>query len=158
MFGTWGKIGGAFWLGVCAAVTCARADNATSEFRFDRDTFAFANQTVFEYHDGHASLRKSSATKRDAYNRHCFVMSRTAMQFKKFARFEPRSTPLDDASLAARIRDLTRQSTWSEPLPENQRIVFPGYNDLKEMSKARRELVQLNIGHGWPSYFRVGNA
>ena len=87
----------------------------------------------------------------------CFADDR-AMQFKKFARFEPRSTPLDDASLAARIRDLTRQSIWSDPLPENQRIVFPGYKDLKEMSKARRELMQLNIGHGWPSYFRVGNA
>ena len=47
---------------------------------------------------------------------------------------------------------------WAEPLPENQRIVFPGYKDLKEMSKARRELVQLNIGHGWPSYFRFSNA
>ena len=26
------------------------------------------------------------------------------------------------------------------------------------MSKAHRELVQLNIGHGWPSYFRISNA
>ena len=69
------------------------------------------------------------------------------MQFKKFARFEPRNKPLDDTSLAARVRDVTRQPAWAEPLPENQRIVFPGYKDLKEMSKARRELVQLNIGH-----------
>ncbi|HEY6228315.1 MAG TPA: hypothetical protein VI282_14430 [Verrucomicrobiae bacterium] len=64
---------------------------------------------------------------------------------------------MDDASLADRIRNLTRQATWTEPLPNNQRIVFPGYKDLKEMSKARRELVQLNIGHGWPSYFRISN-
>jgi hypothetical protein len=53
---------------------------------------------------------------------------------------------------------VTRQAAWTEPLPENQRIVFPGYKDLKEMSKAHRELVQLNIGHGWPSYFRMSNA
>ena len=158
MFETWGKSVGAWWLGAFAAVAFARADTATTEFRFDRDTFAFANQTVFEYHEGHASLRKSSATRKDAYNRHCFVMSRTALQFKKFARFEPRSTPLDDESLAARIRAVTRQPTWTDPLPANQRIVFPGYKDLKEMSKARRELVQLNIGHGWPSYFRMSNA
>lgn len=157
MFGTRGKSVGACWLCVFAVVAVARAAATSSEFRFDRDTFAFANQTVFEYHEGHASLRKSSSTKRDAYNRHCFVMSRTAVQFKKFARFEPRSAPLDDASLAARIRDLTRQPTWTEPLPDNQRIVFPGYKDLKDMSKARRELVQLNIGHGWPSYFRISN-
>lgn len=158
MFETWAKSVGACCLGVFASVTLACADSTRSEFRFDRDTFAFANQTVFEYHEGHASLRKSSETKRDAYNRHCFVMSRTALQFKKFARFEPRGTPLDDATLAARVRDVTRQSTWMEPLPDNQRIVFPGYKDLKEMSKARRELVQLNIGHGWPSYFRISNA
>src|SRR4029077_9150111 len=69
-----------------------------------------------------------------------------------------RKAPLDDAALAARVRDLTRHAAWAKPLPENQRIVFPGYKDLKEMSKARRELVQLNIGHGWPSYFRIGNA
>jgi hypothetical protein len=158
MFGTWPKSVGACWLGAFAAVTFACAGGTPSDFRFDRDTFAFANQTVFEYHEGHASLRKPSATKRDAYNRHCFVMCRTAAQFKKFARFEPRSTSLDDASLAARIRIVTRQAAWTEPLPENQRIVVPGYKDLKEMSKARRELVQLNIGHGWPSYFRISNA
>jgi len=157
MFGTWGKSVAAGWLGAFAAVAFARAESTASDFRFDRDTFAFANQTVFEYHEGHASLRKPSATKQDAYNRHCFVMCRTAVQFKKFARFEPRSTPLDDASLAARVRAVTRQAAWTEPSAENQRIVFPGYKDLKEMSKAHRELVQLNIGHGWPSYFRVSN-
>jgi hypothetical protein len=148
---------GVFWLGVFAAVPVAHARDTTPAFRFDRDTFAFANQTVFEYHEGHASLRKPSATKRDAYNRHCFVMCRTAMQFKKFARFEPRSKPLDDASLAARVRAVTHQAAWMEPLTENQRIVFPGYKNLKEMSKVRREVVQLNIGHGWPSYFRISN-
>ena len=88
MLRRWGKSMG--WLGVFAVVVCAHAGGATSEFCFDRDTFDFANQTVFEYHEGHASLRRASATKRDAYNRHCFVMSRTAIQFKKFARFEPR--------------------------------------------------------------------
>src|SRR5215217_1711447 len=158
MFEISGRLRVACWVGVFAIFSLARADNAASGFRFARDTFAFANQTVFEYRDGHASLRKASATRRDAYNRHCFVMSRSAVQFKKFARFEPRSNPLNDVSLAARIRAVTRQEVWREPSPENQRIVFPGYKDLKEMSKARRELVQLNIGHGWPSYFRISNA
>jgi hypothetical protein len=157
MFGSCGKSIGACWLGVFAAVTFAHTGDAAAEFHFDRDTFAFANQTVFEYHEGHASLRKPSATKRDAYNRHCFVMCRTAVQFKKFARFDPRGTPLDNDVLAARVRALTRQATWADPLPDNQRIVFPGYKDLKEMSKAHRELVQLSIGHGWPSYFRISN-
>jgi hypothetical protein len=80
------------------------------------------------------------------------------MQFKKFARFDPHSAPLDDTTLAARIRAVTHQAAWTQPLPKDQRIVFPGYKDLKEMSQARREIVQKNIGHGWPSYFRISNA
>jgi len=158
MFGSWGKLTGIWWLSAVALIGVASAGAVEPEFRFDRDTFAFANQTVFEYHEGHASLRKPSAVKRDAYNRHCFVMCRTAMQFKKFARFDSHSAPLDDTSLAARVRAVTHRAAWEEPLPEEQRIVFPGYKDLREMSKARRELVQYNIGHGWPSYFRISNA
>ena len=158
MFGTSGKSAGVCWLSVVAAATLTGPSVIASDFRFDRDTFAFANQTVFEYHDGHPSLRKGSSVRRDMYKRHCFVLCRTAMQFKKFARFDPRGAPLDDTLLAARLRAVTHQGAWAEPLPENQRIVFPGYKDLREMSKARREVVQLNIGHGWPSYFRISNA
>jgi hypothetical protein len=51
MFGTWGKSVGAWCLGAFTAVAFARADSAATEFHFDRDTFAFANQTVFEYHE-----------------------------------------------------------------------------------------------------------
>ena len=146
------------WLSALIALVLACTNAAASDFRFEGDAFAFANQTVFEYHEGHPSLRRGSAIRKDAYNRHCFVLCRTAIQFKKFARFDPNSTPLDDASLAVRIRAVTHREAWTEPLPEDQRIVFPGYKDLREMSKARRELVQLNIGHGWPTYFRISNA
>src|SRR5215510_8462404 len=48
MFGTWGKSVGVCWFGAFAAVTFARAGGTPLDFRFDRDTFAFANQTVFE--------------------------------------------------------------------------------------------------------------
>jgi hypothetical protein len=147
-----------YWLSVFLLAALMQTAVAETDFRFERDTFSFANQTVFEYHEGHPSLRRGSAVKRDAYKRHCFVICRTAMQFKKFARFDPRGAPLDDTSLAARIHAVTHRAPWAEPLPEDQRIVFPGYKDLREMSKARREVVQLNIGHGWPSYFRISNA
>jgi hypothetical protein len=158
MFGTWGKLAGVGWLSAVAVISATPASAAEPEFRFDRDTLTFANQTVFEYHEGHASLRKPSTVKRDAYNRHCFVLCRTAMQFKKFARFDPEGAPLDDGSLAARVRVVTHRAAWIAPLPEDQRIVFPGYKDLREMSRARRQLLQRTIGHGWPSYFRISNA
>ena len=82
MFGAWGKLASVLVAQRSRVISVTPASAGEPEFRFDRDTFAFANQTVFEYHEGHASLRKKSAVKRDAYNRHCFVLCRTAMQFK----------------------------------------------------------------------------
>lgn len=137
----------------------ARSSGAAPDFRFDRDTFAFANETVFEYREGHASLRKSSANKDrpKPFTRRCFVLCRTAMQFRKFARFDRRGPVLDDKALAARIRAVTRHAAWREPLPINQRVVFPGYTNLRALSKARARVLQENVGLGWPTYLRLGN-
>ena len=158
MFGNLGKTAVICWLSAAAAAMAAQSTGAESDFRFDRDTFDFANQTVFEYHEGHASLRHGSSVKKDAYNRHCFVMCRTATQFKKFARFDPHGAPLDDTTLAKRIRAVTHQQPWAQPSPGDKRIVIRGYKDLRDLSKKRRELMQASIGHGWPSYFRISNA
>jgi hypothetical protein len=79
------------------------------------------------------------------------------MQFHKFARFDPDSPPLDDNALAVRIRNVTHRAAWEKPLPADQRVVFPGYANLRAMSKVRREVVRANIGVGWPTYFRFGN-
>ena len=80
------------------------------------------------------------------------------MQFKKFARFDPHAPPLDDQDLAQRIRQVTRRAAWRDPVPEDQRVVFPGYADFREMSTKRGFVVQRNIGYGWPTYWRLGNA
>ncbi len=79
------------------------------------------------------------------------------MQFQKFARFDPHAAPLEDRELAARIRNVTRRAAWGKPLLADQRVVFPGYPNLRAMSEARREVVRANIGLGWPTYFRLGN-
>jgi hypothetical protein len=145
------------WFGVFFALPVGNA--ITADFRHSRDTFAFVNATVFKYRAGHPYLRPRSTSKDPAneYNRRCFVMTRAAMQFYKFARFDPRSTPLDDRALAARIRAVTRRAPWHESLPQNHRVVFPGYANLREMSKARAHVLQKNIGLGWPTYLRLGN-
>ncbi len=145
------------WLSVFAAVASARPSTTTRAFSFDRDTFAFANQTVFEYREGIPYARKKSKEKADRYNRRCFVLCRTATQFYKFARFDPRGAPLDDKALAARIRSVTRRQAWAAPLAENQRVVFPGYANLREMSKARGKLLRANVGLGWTVYLRPSN-
>jgi len=159
MFGTWGKSTFTCSLTAVAAVTLARASVVGSEFRFDRDTFAFQNATVLKYQDGIAFFRPKSEADDPAnkYTRRCFVMTRTVMQFHKFARFDPRAAPLNDQQLAARIRTVVHLEPWREPLADNQRIVFPGYANLREISNARAQVFQDNIGSGFITYFRPSN-
>ena len=148
-----------FWqLGTLVVLVLLRNSAAASDFRFDRDTVSFANATVFEYREGHPYLRQREKGEPKRYTRRCFVLCRTTMQFQKFARFDPHAAPLDDNALAARIRNVTRRAAWGKPLLADQRVVFPGYADLRAMSEARREVVRANIGLGWPTYFRLGNA
>src|SRR5260370_27813130 len=96
--------------------------------------------------------------KRDGDHRRCFVMTRTVEQFYKFARFDPKSTALDESDLHSRIRAVTLKPPWHDPLPPEKRIVIPGYRNLREISQAQTRLMQRNIGLGWVAYLRLGNA
>ena len=127
-------------------------------FRYETDTFAFANETVWNYVNGsvQSDSTRGAAHKRD-YTRRCFVVTRAAVQFWKFARFEPKAAPLPRGRLADRIREVTERSVWLPPLPRAQRIVFPGYASLHEISAADPSVFQANLGLGWPVYFRAGN-
>jgi hypothetical protein len=159
MFGTWGKLACVCWLSAVVVIGVTSLGAAEQEFHFDRDTFAFQNATVLKYHDGIAFFRPNSEASDPAnsYTRRCFVMTRTAMQFHKFARFDPHGVPLNDQELAQRIRAVARRQPWLEALPENQRIVFPGYSNLREISKAHTQVFQDNMGSGFMSYFRPSN-
>jgi len=139
---------GLIWSPVCAF---------TPPLHFKEDTVGFANMTVFEYENGIAHVRRGDSAKQKRYTRRCFVLCRTTMQFKKFARFDPHAPPLDDQDLANRIRQVTRRAAWHDTLPEDQRVVFPGYANFREMSTKRGYIVQRNIGYGWPTYWRIGN-
>jgi len=90
------------------------------------------------------------------YTRRCFVVTRAAVQFWKFARFDPEAKPLDSEKLAERIRQVTERSVWLPALSYKERIVFPGYDSLREISSASAGVFQANIGLGWPIYFRAG--
>ncbi|HEY8964889.1 MAG TPA: hypothetical protein VIM58_00495 [Candidatus Methylacidiphilales bacterium] len=127
-----------------------------------RDEFAFANETVWSY-DGKSTGNDDTAQgspddpTKEKYSRRCFVMVRAALQFHKFARFDPQGVEVNDAELERRIREVCDRDVWKAPLARDERIVFPGYADLRAFSKAKPELVKRNIGLGWPTYFRVGN-
>ena len=128
-------------------------------FRFDKDTFAFANQTVYLYPHGHAEKRVlRPGEKPPAFTLRCFAMCRSVEQFRKFARFEPSLPPPDDPTLAALVRRVTGRGPWRETLPPEERVVIPGYAGLRALSLARPLVVQRNIGGGWwATYLRPGN-
>ena len=142
-----------------AGTNAVAATKDGPDFDFARDTFAFANETIFEYQAGVAYQRPSAPGGHEPkrFTSHCFVMSRGVVQFKNFARFEPKLNPPDDSELARRLRVISHQHPWEAPWPKDRRIVIPGYRDLRELSEKRTRVVQKSIGLGWPTYFRLGN-
>src|SRR5439155_18398757 len=58
ILGNWRTSAVFCWLSVSVAVALPRASVPASEFRLDHDTVGFANATVFEYREGHPSLRQ----------------------------------------------------------------------------------------------------
>ncbi len=127
-------------------------------FRFETDRFAFANETVWNYVDGEVRPNSERApAKARPYTRHCFVMVRAALQFLKFARFAPNEKPLAEDELTRRIRRVCARQVWRPALPQEQRIIFPGYGNLREISAAVAGRFQDHIGAAWPVYFRPGN-
>jgi hypothetical protein len=131
---------------------------APHPFQYNTDSFAFANETVWNYVNGSVQAGPGNAALKREYTRRCFVVTRAAVQFWKFARFDPHAPPLSVNQLADRIREVTARSVWLPALPPDQRIVFPGCASLRALSAANPGLFQANIGLGWPVYFRAGNA
>lgn len=127
--------------------------------RFDADTFAFANQTVYLYPHGYAEKRKlKPGEKPPGFTLRCFAMCRSVEQFRKFARFDPTLPPPDDATLGSLVRRVTGRSPWRGALPPDRRVVIPGYPGLRALSEARPLVVQKSIGGGWwATYLRPGN-
>jgi len=148
-------------LTLAALAGCAHLppqESSERPFHFETDRFAFANETVWNYVGGEIRPESERADAgKPRYSRHCFVVARGAVQFWKFARFEPNEKPLPPDQLAERIRQVAAHAVWSDPLPDDQRIVFPGYPNVREMSAANASIFEANMGAGWPIYFRPGN-
>jgi hypothetical protein len=134
----------------------APATPAPAPLRYPDDTFAFKNETVWNYVGGSVQAETDKDHVRE-YTRRCFVLSRSIVQFWKFARFEPNAPPLPADELARRIRQVSERSVWLPALAAKDRIVIPGYPNLHEASAQMRYVFQAGIGRGWPIYFRAGN-
>lgn len=132
---------------ICAAQLETRA------FDFPRDTFAFANELVWEYRFDPVSgaLATFENDPPPTYAHRCFVMVRSARQFFYHARFEPELPPPDDAECRRLIRAVVARSP-RRPGAAQTRVVIPGFAGLRAFSAARGGLLKAECGGAWQSY------
>jgi hypothetical protein len=126
------------------------------DFDFQRDTFAFSNDTAFAYGvDEAGQLHISRREKPPEFAHGCFLLSRAVLQFHQFARFAPELPKVSREDYQKRIRAVFRVAVWS-PGPRDK-IVIPGFADLRSFSKAYEGLLKENLGNWMMTYLRVGN-
>ncbi len=143
-----------------ALIGCTTAPPPTGSSRrfvFEQDTFAYANQLVWEYRFDERGrwISKPREPKPD-YTHHCFVVARSAKQFFAHARFDARR-PVADAETYRRLIGQVISIRPSRELRDGERIVIPGYANLREFSHAQEKLLKAECGGAWQSYFQRGH-
>jgi hypothetical protein len=130
------------------------AEQLVPRFHFERDTFAFANELVWEYRlePGATTMTTLRNDPPPAYAHRCFVMVRSVRQFLYHARFDASLAVADTQTYRRRIREVVSRSP-RRPSPEAERIVIPGYRGLRSFSEAQEPLLKAGCGGAWQSYF-----
>jgi hypothetical protein len=151
------------WLVVLASLLLAGcavsppSATGSRHFIFERDTFAYANGLVWEYHfDEHGKWTHQVREPKSDYTHHCFVVARSAKQFFLNARFDPALPKADTATYRRLIRQVVSASP-RKGLPEEKKIVIPGYANLHTFSQDQDGLLKALCGGAWQSYFQRGH-
>jgi len=119
---------GGAWLGLEEAVR-------TPAFSFEPDTFAFPNLIAARH-----------PNEPDIYAHYCFVLARGVRQFTQFARFDPALPKLDHAGYVERVRRVVERPARDTALPPDDRIVIPGYANLRAFSRDEESAVKEGLG------------
>lgn len=126
-------------------------------FRFEADSFSFANELIWAYDfDAEGIWRGAERRPSSGYTHRCFVLARSARQFFQHARFEPALPIPDDETLREAVRRVVATSP-RRLLPESERIVIPGFANLRELSRSREALLKDTLGGPLWSYVERGN-
>ena len=126
---------------------------APRRFEFDRDSFAFANELIWEYRIDPAGGKTTFSRKepKPDYAHRCFVLTRAARQFLYHARFDESRPPADAAACRLLIRAVISRSP-RVPCASGQEILIPGYGGLRQFSRAHESLLKSECGGAWRSY------
>jgi hypothetical protein len=106
-----------------------------SAFHFATDTFAFPNE-----------VRALNPGRDDLYANYCFVLARGLRQFFAFARFEPGAPRLSTEAYAERVRAIAAHAPWAPPPAPDDRVVIPGYANLREFSRGEETAIKAGLG------------
>lgn len=122
-------------------------------FEFARDSFAFANELLWEYHFDAASGKTIFRPRepKPTYAHRCFVLTRAARQFLYHARFDKEQALADGRTYERLVREVVIRSARRLAVPGRE-IVFPGYASLREFSRGHEALLKAECGGAWRSY------
>jgi hypothetical protein len=120
---------------VSPAPAAGAAPIAVPGFSFAADTFAFPNE-----------VRAHRPDTDDLYANYCFVLARTLRQFFAFARFEPAAPRLAPDAYIERVRRVVARPPWQPTLPHDDRVVIPGYPNLRALSLGEEGAVKAALG------------
>lgn len=122
-------------------------------FEFGRDSFAFANELIWEYRFNAATGRTTFSRRepKPDYAHRCFVLARAARQFLYHARFDPAQPPTSDDNYRLLIHEVVSRNP-RQPCAPGQCVVFPGFASLREFSATRERLLKEECGGAWRSY------
>ena len=144
-------------LGLLCGCVSPRPFVGTRPFAFQKDTFSYPNALVWDYYyDTNGKWVDKRHEPKADYTHHCFVLVRSARQFFQHAKFAPALPVADDAT----YRRLIRQVVGIDParvLPDEQKIIIPGYANLRDFSLAREKLLKSECGGAWQSYLQRGH-
>lgn len=103
--------------------------------RHPADTFGYRNDSRI-HHRG----------KPDLYANWCIVIARAVIQFHRFARFDPAAPRLVPAAYTALVRRVVALAPWKPPLPDEARLVVPGFACLHDFTRAQEPAVKAGLG------------
>jgi hypothetical protein len=147
---------GALLIALCGCA-CHKPFVGTRPFDFQRDSFAYPNDLVWEYHfDANGKWVHQRREPVPDYTHHCFVVARSARQFFENARFDATQPVANEATYRRLIRRVVSVDP-SHPLPAPKTIVIPGYANLHQFSAGQEHLLKEECGGAWQSYFQRGH-
>lgn len=142
----------------CVISTMPRPADNTRPFQFERDALSFANELdwVYRLNPETGKLDFTKVEPEPDYIHHCFVVVKAAKQFFLHARFDANAEKVDAKTYQELIKKvLARSPRDLEPDPD--RVVIPGYADLRSFSAAWPVLIKDEAGGSWHSYVQLGN-